>query len=80
MRSVNECFDNVKEDYFKFLNKEKILGKSKAEKIKSLKKIYIHISFWIENKYRKSEKSNSSQNLQFSWPRGPILWETASYM
>jgi len=53
MRSVNECFDNVKEDYFKFLNKEKILGKSKAEKIKILKKIYIPISFWIENKYKK---------------------------
>ena len=53
MRSVNECFDNVKEDYFKFLNKEKILGKSEAEKIKSLKEIYIPISFWIENKYKK---------------------------
>ena len=53
MRSVHECFDNVKEDYFKFLNKEKILGKSKAEKVKSLKKIYIPISFWIENKYKK---------------------------
>ena len=53
MRSVNECFDRVKEDYFKFLNKEKILGKSEAEKIKSLKKIYIPISFWIENKYKK---------------------------
>ena len=57
MRSVNECFDNVKEDYFKFLNKEKILGKSKAEKIKSLKKIYIPISFWIENKYKKNRKT-----------------------
>ena len=53
MRSINECFDNVKEDYFKFLNKEKILGKSEAEKIKSLKKIYIPIAFWIENKYKK---------------------------
>ena len=57
MRSVNECFDNVKEDYFKFLNKEKILGKSKEEKIKSLKKFYIPISFWIENKYRKKGKT-----------------------
>ena len=57
MRSVNECFDNVKEDYFKFLNKEKILGKSKAEKIKSLKKIYIPISFWIENKYKRKGKT-----------------------
>ena len=53
MRSVNECFDNVKEDYLKFLDKEKILGKSDAEKIKILKKIYIPISFWIENKYKK---------------------------
>ena len=44
MRSVNECFNNVKEDYFKFLNKEKILGKSDAEKIKNLKKIlYTHV-------------------------------------
>ncbi len=57
MRSVNECFDNVKEDYFKFLNKEKILGNSKAEKIKSLKKIYIPMSFWIDNKYRKKGKT-----------------------
>jgi len=57
MRSVNECFDKVKEDYFKFLNKEKILGKSKAEKIKRLKKIYIPMSFWIENKYKKKGKT-----------------------
>ena len=57
MRSVNECFDNVKEDYFKFLNKEKILGKSKVEKIKNLKKIYIPISFWIENKCKKKGKT-----------------------
>ena len=57
MRAVNECFNNVKEDYFKYLDKEKILGKSKAEKIKSLKKIYIPISFWIENKYKKKGKT-----------------------
>ena len=53
MRLVNECFDSVKKDYFKFLNKEKISGKSRAEKIKSLKKFYIPISFWIDNKYKK---------------------------
>ena len=57
MQSVNDCFDHVKEDYFKLLNKEKILGKSKAEKIKNLKKIYIPISFWIENKYKKKGKT-----------------------
>ena len=57
MQSVNDCFDHVKEDYFKLLNKEKILGKSKAEKIKSLKKIYIPISFWINNKYKQKRKT-----------------------
>ena len=56
MQLVNECFDSVKKDYFKFLNKEKISGKSKAEKIKSLKKFYIPISFWIENKYKKKDE------------------------
>ena len=53
MQEVNECFKNVKKEYLKFLSKEKILDKSKAEKIKILKKIYIPISFWIENKYKK---------------------------
>jgi len=57
MQEVNECFKNVKKDYLKFLNKEKILGKSKAEKIKILKKIYIPTSFWIEKKYK--EKGNT---------------------
>jgi len=57
MRLFNECFDSVKKDYFKFLNKEKISGKSKAEKIKSLKKIYIPMSFWIENKYKEKGKT-----------------------
>ena len=56
MRLVDECFDSVKKDYFKFLNKEKILGKSKAEKVKNLKKFYIPMSFWIENKYKKKGK------------------------
>jgi len=57
MRSVNECFDNVKEDYFKFLNKEKIFNKSKQIKISSLKKSYIPMSFWIENKYKEKGKT-----------------------
>tara|TARA_B100000029_G_scaffold155198_1_gene150531 strand:+ start:204 stop:1127 length:924 start_codon:yes stop_codon:yes gene_type:complete len=56
MRIVDECFNTVKKDYIEFLNKEKITGKSKAEKIKSLKKIYIPLSFWIENKYKKKDK------------------------
>ena len=68
MQSVNVCFDNVKEDYLKFLNKEKIFGNSKAKKITSLKKIYIPISFWIENKYKK--KKGESLFLGFSGGQG----------
>ena len=57
MQPVKECFDTVKKDYFKFLNKEKIFSQSKGSKIKSLKKIYIPISFWIEKKYKKKGKT-----------------------
>jgi len=57
MQSAKECFDKVKDDYFKFLNKEKIFNKSKAEKITSLKNIYIPVSFWIENKFKKKGKT-----------------------
>jgi len=57
MQSHNECFNSVKKDYLKFLNKEKIFGKSKEDKIKNLKKIYIPISFWINNKYKQKRKT-----------------------
>ena len=56
MQLFNECFDKVKKDYLKFIDKEKIIIKSKADKIKilkSLKNFYIPVSFWIENKYKK---------------------------
>jgi D-glycerate 3-kinase len=57
MHVVNECFDIVKKDYLNYLKKEKIFEKSKKEKIISLKKIYIPMSFWIEKKYKKKEKT-----------------------
>jgi len=57
MKSVNECFDKVQNDYIKFLKKEKIFYKSKITKMLSLKKIYIPLSFWIENKYKKKGKT-----------------------
>tara|TARA_Y100000590_G_scaffold205751_1_gene233263 strand:- start:2055 stop:2978 length:924 start_codon:yes stop_codon:yes gene_type:complete len=57
MESINECYENIKNDYFKFLKKEKILGKSKVEKITNLKKIYIPISFWVERKYKEKGKT-----------------------
>ena len=53
MQLNNECFLKVKKDYLNFLNKEKIFNKSKVTKLKNLKKIYIPISLWIEEKYKK---------------------------
>ena len=50
MKKTEDCFLKVKNDYLNFLSKEKIFDKSKTDKIKSLKKIYIPMSFWIENK------------------------------
>ena len=57
MKKTEDCFLKVKNDYLKFLSKEKIFDKSKADKIKSLKKTYIPMSFWIENKYKKKKKT-----------------------
>ena len=45
MKTKKDCFLKVKEDYLRFLKKEEILGKSKATKIESLKKIYIPMSY-----------------------------------
>ena len=57
MQEANKCFNKVKKDYLKFLNKEKIFGKSKKEKIEILKNFYIPISFWIEKKYEQKGKT-----------------------
>ena len=57
MKEKEDCFIKVKSDYLRYLNKEKIFGKSKVAKIESLKKIYIPMSFWIEKKYQKKGKT-----------------------
>ena len=57
MKKTEDCFLKVKNDYLKFLSNEKIFDKSKVAKIKSLKKTYIPMSFWIENKYKKKKKT-----------------------
>ena len=56
MKETEDCFLKVKNEYLKFLNKEKIFGESREVKIKSLKNFYIPLSYWIENKYKKKEK------------------------
>ena len=57
MKETEDCFLKVKNDYLKFLSKEKIYGKSIEARISSLKKTYIPLSFWIENKYKQKRKT-----------------------
>jgi len=57
MKETEDCFLKVKNDYLKFLNKEKIFDQSIATKIASLRRIYIPMSFWIDNKYKKKGKT-----------------------
>ena len=42
MKRIEDCFFKVKNDYLKFLNKEKIFGKTKVVNLKNLKSSYIH--------------------------------------
>ena len=67
MKKTEDCFLKVKNDYLKFLNREKISDKSVASKILSLRKTYIPMSFWIENKYK---KKGSTLFLGFSGGQG----------
>jgi len=57
MKKIEECFFKVKNDYLKHLKNEKIFNKSISTKIQDLKKIYIPLSYWIENKYKKKNKT-----------------------
>ena len=57
MKEVEDCFSKVKNNYLKFLKKEKIFIKSKKIKINNLKKNYIPISFCIEKKYKEKRKT-----------------------
>jgi len=54
---IVDCFLKVKRDYLKFLSKEKIFDQSVATKIASLRRIYIPMSFWIDNNYKKKGKT-----------------------
>ena len=57
MTKTEDCFLKVKNDYLKLLSREKIFDQSKADRLKSLKEIYIPLSFWVENKYKKKKKT-----------------------
>ena len=55
MKEKQDCFLKIKKDYLRFLKKEKIFGKSQSINIKSLKKNYIPMAFWIEKQYKKKK-------------------------
>ena len=57
MKEIEDCFIKVKKDYLRLLKKEKIFNKSKKEKMISLKRDYIPMSFWIEEKYKEKGKT-----------------------
>ena len=57
MKEIEDCFLKVKNDYLKYLKDEKIFNKSAKIEIQNLKKIYIPLSYWIENKYKKKGKT-----------------------
>ena len=57
MKETEDCFLKVKNDYLSLLRKEKIFDKSTESNILNLKRIYIPISFWIENKYIEKGKT-----------------------
>ena len=57
MKRTEDCFLKVKKDYLRFLSKEKIFDQSTESKMLSLRRTYIPISFWIENKYKEKGKT-----------------------
>ena len=57
MNNIQDCFLKTRKNYLKFLKKEKIFNKSTENQIKSLKSIYIPLSFWIEKQYKKNGKT-----------------------
>ena len=56
MYLINESFNKVKKEYLRFLEKQKISKKLMNKNIKNLKKTYIPIAIWINNKYEKKSK------------------------
>ncbi len=57
MNNIQNCFLKTRKNYLKFLKREKIFKKSQKYQMKSLKKIYIPLSFWIEKQYTKKGKN-----------------------
>ena len=57
MQEVNDCFNKVKKDYFKFISSQETKKDKFKNKDKMIKSFLIPISFWIVKKINKGPKS-----------------------
>jgi len=55
MQQVNDCFDKIKKDYFKFISSQEIKRDKFKNKNKMIKSFLIPVSFWIAKKANKKE-------------------------
>jgi len=50
MQEVNDCFNKVKKDYFKFISSQETKKDKFKNKDKMIKSFLIPVSFWIAKK------------------------------
>ena len=55
MQEVNDCFNKVKKDYFKFISSQETKKDKFKNKDKMIKSFLIPVSFWIAKKVNKKK-------------------------
>ena len=66
MQEVNECFNKVKKDCFKFISSQETKKDKFKNKDRMIKLFLIPVSFWIVKKINKKKTINN----RFSWRTG----------
>ena len=61
MQEVNDCFNKVKKDYFKFISSQETKKDKFKNKDKMIKSFLIPVSFWI------AKKVNKKKPLMIGW-------------
>ena len=69
MKETEDCFLKVKNDYLKFLSREKIFNKSKFDKIKILK----YQTIFVIVIYGENNSLSWSHTPMLSWPQANCL-------
>ena len=59
MQEVNDCFNKVKKDYFKFISSQETKRDKFKNKDKMIKSFLIPVSFWIAKKVNKKKTINN---------------------